>query len=72
MRRTKNVKNLFEPTALCCVLLLAGLSTTAIAQSNDFTVSALLNAAAPARDMAQDDRPNVLFIIAEVDMRIFF
>ena len=65
MRRTKNVKNLFEPTALCCVLLLAGLSTTAIAQSNDFTVSALLNAAAPARDMAQDDRLNVLFIIAD-------
>lgn len=45
--QAQNVKKFFEPTNLCCVLLLAVLSTTATAQSNDFTVSALLNAAAP-------------------------
>ena len=59
------MKKIFEPTNLGCVLLLAALITTAAAQNNDFTVSALLNAAAPARDMAQDDRLNVLFIIAD-------
>ena len=59
------MKKIFEPTNLGCVLLLAALITTTTAQNNDFTVSALLNSAAPERDMAQDDRLNILFIIAD-------
>jgi arylsulfatase A-like enzyme len=65
MKSVKWFRAIFSPTIHFSALLLAGLCTNASAQSGDFTANALLNSAAPARDMAENDQPNILFIIAD-------
>lgn len=59
------MKQISKATKLFGGLLLCGLCATATAQTGDRGYSILLEAAAPLRDMAQNDQLNILFIIVD-------
>ena len=59
------MKRISKLTTLLWGLLLSGLCASATAQLEDRSIPRLLEAAAPLRDVAPDDQPNILFIIVD-------